>query len=156
MYAHSPGGAGVNLRAGPGMGAPILAGVPPGAPLRVSRDARRDEGGREWRPASYRGERGWVRADLLLARAPRAAAYPLVLRAVAPGGVGLNLRAAPRPDAPVIADVPDGAIVEAGRGLAPGPGGTPWRPARYAGAEGYVRADLLAGGARAILRPERP
>lgn len=57
---------------------------------------------------------------------------------------GVNLRARPAAESELLAEIPEGELVEAAQGTVPGAGKYDWRPVRYEGQEGYIRADLLS------------
>lgn len=68
---------------------------------------------------------------------------------------GVNLRARPGEDAPVLLQLPAEAPVRSEGGLVQGPDGEPWRLVAYKGRRGYVLASLLSAKRPASASPRR-
>ena len=140
----------VLLRDDPTAGAPVLSSFPEGTAVEVGRGPITAPDGSRWYPVSVAGLTGYMDETYLApagstaAPSPAGTTTPATTAETATATEAVNLRAEPRPDAPVLLVVPAGGALSRTGDVVDG-----FAPVAYEGATGWAAIAFLTLGATA-------
>jgi cell wall-associated NlpC family hydrolase len=162
-------GEGLNLRDAPSLDGAVLLTLPEGAAVAVLATDLIDDAGRNWSQVDYAGTQGYSASDYLAAAPPPVetppsipvdapATEPSVSARASVGGTdgdGLNVRADPGVDAPILTVLQEGASVDVVGGPANDAAGDPWYQVQTDGVVGWAfGAFLVAADAAPAVAPD--